>query len=143
MPPKKGKEVKGKRKQRGLEQTTMSLVNDDSINQQLNSLYLSSFAMDVRALKKSEWNHALNHNLIQKLKELFKLGARQFSQEDCLQVTMTSDTFNLIMQQYFSVCHPSIELESSNGEEIMAKILQKACTKTSQAVSCFLSSNHG
>ena len=121
----------------------MSLVNDDLINQQLDSLYLGSFAVDVRALKKSERNCALDHNLIQKLKESFKLGARRFSQEDRLRVTTTSDTFNLIMQQYFSVCHPSIELESSNGEEILAKILQKARTKTSQAVSCFLSSNHG
>lgn len=80
---------------------------------QLDSAYLGSVVVDIRALSHNERNRAIDERFIEKLSEAFKCGVRRFAQEDRLKVTTTSKMLETVLTNHVTETTTLMDLHKS------------------------------
>lgn len=89
------------------------LIHDDRMVTQLDSAYLGSVVVDIRALSHNERNRAIDERFIEKLSEAFKCGVRRFAQEDRLKVTTTSKMLETVLADHVTETTTLMDLHKS------------------------------
>lgn len=93
--------------------TPQKLIHDDQMVTQLDSAYLGSAVVDIRALSNNERNRAIDERFIAKLSEAFKCGVRRFAQEDRLKVTTTSKMLETVLTDQITEMTTLMDLHKS------------------------------